>query len=701
MIKADKSGTALRSLITNMIDPTKEMAKAMEKYGLSMTDANGKVKPLNEVMEMLRTKLGGLDEATKSSVVSTIAGKEAMSGVLAILNASSEDYDKLSNAIKNADGTSKDMAETMNNTAQGQITLLKSKLEGLGIQIGEKLLPHVNAFVDKLSDLIDWFGNLDEGTQQAIVKFGLLTFATGGVMKVVGGFTSSLGSLVSGLGKFIGKAGATATATSGIASASGVASGGVGMLAKGVGLATKLFTPWGLAIAGVSAGAVVLGKALSEDVVPKVDLFATHLEKAVDGSVVGVTQISEATKIAVGAYEEMDNEVTKKLLEFQYNNTVITEEIATDMKTRFNEMGKTITDELDKDYQNNLTIMQEFFKDTSTLTEQERVDMQKLLKEHMENQKKETEQGLARINEIYDIASKEKRKLTKEEELEIEGIRKNMEKTAVESLSETEKESAIILGRIKDQDGRITAEMASEHVKQLNIMRGKAVDEATVEYEERIRLAEAIRKEGGEKAEETANKIIEEAERQRKETIAKADDLRKQGIDKLKESYSGLGREVSETTGNILSWWDKLWQNKYKVDFDNMYEGATSKPYGKPFATGGYVTESAVSRVNELGVELVQSKDGMLRALQGQYAYLQKGDKVINHQDTKNLIARSISSELDRRMASNVKDGDVYVTVSPSINIEGNADEKAINELKRYFDNVSKNILKQVNRSLA
>lgn len=138
-IKGSMAGTSLKTALANMASPTDNMAAVMNQYGISLTNADGSMKSLGEVIEVLRGSIGGLDEATQTAAASTLFGKEAMAGMLAIINASPADYDKLKVAISNADGAAAAMADTMQDNLQGQITILKSGLEGLGIAIYEHM----------------------------------------------------------------------------------------------------------------------------------------------------------------------------------------------------------------------------------------------------------------------------------------------------------------------------------------------------------------------------------------------------------------------------------------------------------------------------------------------------------------------------------------------------------------------------------
>ena len=201
MIKGSQAGMTLKNAIVNMSKPTKEMSAVMTKYGLSLTDSNGRMLSLREVMEQLRTKMGGLDKATQSAAMAQLFGKESLAGMLAIVNASPADYDKLVNSIDKCDGSAKKMADTMNNNVQGSFTLLKSAAEGLAISIYDKFKGPLKNAIDSLakgiSDLTTAFqqGNLDgilNNIAAAIVGIGT-AWATlkivNGVSAIVGVFT--------------------------------------------------------------------------------------------------------------------------------------------------------------------------------------------------------------------------------------------------------------------------------------------------------------------------------------------------------------------------------------------------------------------------------------------------------------------------------------------------------------------------------
>lgn len=156
-IKASQAGTSLRQMLSRMAKPTDEAQAAMDKLGVSLTDSAGNMKSLDTVMGDLRNGFKGLSKAEQTQLASSLAGQEAMSGLLAIVNASDGDFDKLKDSIYNCKDAAANMAAVAQDNLAGQITSLKSKAEGLGIafygSIQEPLKELASVGVKALEDL--------------------------------------------------------------------------------------------------------------------------------------------------------------------------------------------------------------------------------------------------------------------------------------------------------------------------------------------------------------------------------------------------------------------------------------------------------------------------------------------------------------------------------------------------------------------
>lgn len=243
-IKASVSGTALRTLFANMGEKIELTGQAFDKTTISTKNQDGSMRNLNDIIVDLRKSFQQMTEAEKTSNAEVISGKTGMAGLLAVMNATDEEFNSLRNNIINSTGATQKMADVMGNTTQGKVNAFKSKLEALGIQLADNLLPHINAILDKGMALIDWFSSLDEETQKTIISVGLFATASGGALKIIGGLTSGVGSVVKTLGSFKKALGDSISATSG-------ATKGIGILANGI---TKL----GIGVPQVAAALGVL-----------------------------------------------------------------------------------------------------------------------------------------------------------------------------------------------------------------------------------------------------------------------------------------------------------------------------------------------------------------------------------------------------------------------------------------------------------
>ena len=138
-IKGEQAGTSLRAMLTRIVKPTAEAEAAMSRIGLTVSNSDGSMRSLDEILRDLRTGFAGLSESERASTAASLAGQEAMSGMLALINASGEDYEKLSDSIYHAKGAAEEMAGVRMDNLKGDVTLLKSSAEGAGIAIYEGL----------------------------------------------------------------------------------------------------------------------------------------------------------------------------------------------------------------------------------------------------------------------------------------------------------------------------------------------------------------------------------------------------------------------------------------------------------------------------------------------------------------------------------------------------------------------------------
>ena len=267
-IKADMAGTSLRNMFTRMAKPTKESQAALDRLGLSLQDDEGNMYSFREIMDQLRKSFSeinmsaneydaeldkldqaledgtitqkkydssleelnkqafGVEGAEKARAAAMLGGTRAMSGLLAIANASTTDYQNLTMAIdgsseamaKLADGSvvplndalasgeeiletyngqAEAMAAIMNDNLKGDLTILKSDLSELAISLGELMMPLLRELVEKIKSVVDWLNSLSDEQKEHILKIAAIVAAVGPVLIIIGKLVTGIGSIIS------------------------------------------------------------------------------------------------------------------------------------------------------------------------------------------------------------------------------------------------------------------------------------------------------------------------------------------------------------------------------------------------------------------------------------------------------------------------------------------------------------------------
>lgn len=192
-IKAETAGTSLKTALSNMAKPTKQQAEYMNKYGISLTKTDGTMKTFGEVVENLRESLGGLSETEQVAAATAIFGKESFAGMLAIVNASTQDYEKLTKAVYDCEGAAKEMAEIKLDNLNGSITLAQSAFDALQVELGELLLPTLTQGIKAFTSITEKVTTFVRENPEAVKTIGKVAVALAGLK--IGGLVAKLGFL--------------------------------------------------------------------------------------------------------------------------------------------------------------------------------------------------------------------------------------------------------------------------------------------------------------------------------------------------------------------------------------------------------------------------------------------------------------------------------------------------------------------------
>lgn len=171
-------------------------------YNKALQNEDGSMKSLKETMDFLRETMGGMTEAEQTQAATAIFGKEAMSGMLAIINASDADYQNLISNIEDADGAAEEMAETMQDNLLGQLTELKSALEELAIAFGKILMPYIRKIVTTIQDFVKKLNGMSEAQKKIIATIALIVAAIGPLLITIGKIATGISAITGAMSKF-------------------------------------------------------------------------------------------------------------------------------------------------------------------------------------------------------------------------------------------------------------------------------------------------------------------------------------------------------------------------------------------------------------------------------------------------------------------------------------------------------------------
>lgn len=187
--------TTANETLTQLQEGTTENVRL---YNKALQNEDGSMKSLKETMDFLREAMGNMSEAEQTQAATAIFGKEAMSGMLAIINASDADYEKLIKNIDNCDGAAENMAETMQDNLSGQITALQSALQELAIAFGEILMPYIRKAVSVIQDFVKNLNGMSEGQKKIVATIALIVAAIGPLLIMIGKVATGI-SAIAGL----------------------------------------------------------------------------------------------------------------------------------------------------------------------------------------------------------------------------------------------------------------------------------------------------------------------------------------------------------------------------------------------------------------------------------------------------------------------------------------------------------------------
>ncbi|MCH1641814.1 phage tail tape measure protein [Paenibacillus timonensis] len=185
-IKGEMAGTQLRAILLALSSPTKEAAYYMQQLGVSISDSAGNIRPLSEIIGQLQSAFTRLTQAQQADVAATLAGREAASGFITLINEGQGAFDVYTRSLQNAGGTAEEVAGTQMDTLNGAINEMQSALEGAGIAVGDTFAPAVRGVAEEVTKLLAGFNSMNPELRTMITVFATVTpLVAGGAVAVI------------------------------------------------------------------------------------------------------------------------------------------------------------------------------------------------------------------------------------------------------------------------------------------------------------------------------------------------------------------------------------------------------------------------------------------------------------------------------------------------------------------------------------
>ncbi len=627
-IKGEQAGTTLRGALVSLASPKGPATDAMKAIGMSAFDASGKMLPFKEVVDRLNESTKNLTQEKKADAIATIFGREALSGMLVLMEAGPAKIDELTKSFEGSDGAAKAMAKTMLDNTKGSMEAMKGSVETAAIKLSTVLAPSIIKVAKEVTELANKFSELSPETQETIVKSLALAAALGPIVLITGKVVTAGSAIVGVMGSISGAMGAASVAAAG----TGTAVGGLG---TGAAAAALLMNPITLGVLGFGAAAVGVGVALNQEVIPNVDLFGSS--------------VSDATKKSVSAYMDLDKKVGVSLLSFQANNTTITKDIAADMVGTFEKMGTDIKVGRDKHYEEDLANLTKFYVDQGTLNSTEAQNTLAKMKEAHALNNLVTDQGLKQIAEIVAKAAAANRSATQAELDEIAAIKARMQTEAIGALSASLEEQDVILERARIQARNITTQQASEVISASAKQRDETIKQANAQYQGVVDSIARQRAEGVPISEDEANKMIAQAERKRKLSISKAQEMHIAVVDELGKQNKDVLDMLDESDGHVKKWWEKL---------GDWFAGNPIRPViltpsvkeGGSHSGGGTLPKNASGTNNFVGGLTTMNERGY------EVYNLPGGSRIYNHEASEDMVLKT-AQEVAKGVLGNGRGG--------------------------------------------
>ena len=574
-IGGEKAGTALRGALTRLLKPSKQNIAGFEKLGISVDEFKNGTLTLPDMLNKIKQNTEGWTDAQRTSAIALAFGTESQSAMNVLVGKGGDALKGLTKETYNANGATKEIAKSMNDLPANKAARFKESLNVLAITVGEKLLPAFTPLLEKATQMINKFSEMDDATQKNIIKWGLMAAAAGPALKlfgtgvtVIGKTQTAIGKLTGGLVELTAKAAekkamasfATSVTTAGTASASAAGASGV------AGLGTAIA---GLAVpAAIGVGAIgAIGLALYAG-------KKAYDEHQLSGARWG-TKVTESQDKVIGKSSELREKGVQYMNEYQDGVNANAEKI----KKANKGIQDAIEGTLEKEEKRREKITKLSFLDEETKAWYEQVIAAQ--KKVDEKTAETVKAQIDKINGIYKNASDNNRQLSDQEMQYIRSSYANLSDDQLKAAGFTKSQRLAIETAYQDDLSKLSEKEVSTRIKTLE----KALDKEKASYDKQRKEIES------------------------NETLSSS--VRKRLLDNLKENYkkntgemiTALGNLTEKSGSSLDSVWFKWEKYGYNVEEVTALVSSSVKDATKDLSLFAKGTSDADMQWNALSLD--------------------------------------------------------------------------------------------------
>lgn len=574
-IGGEKAGTALRGALTRLLKPSKQNIAGFEKLGISVDEFKNGTLTLPDMLNKIKQNTEGWTDAQRTSAIALAFGTESQSAMNVLVGQGGDALKGLTKETYNANGATKEIAKSMNDLPANKVARFKESLNVLAITAGEKLLPVFTPILEKATQLINKFSELDDETQQNILKWGLMAAAAGPTLKlfgtgatVIGKTQSAVGKLTGGIVDLAAKAAekkaiagfSTTVASVGTASATAAGTSGVaGLGASIAGLAGPIGI--GLVALGAVAGAVVVGKKAYDDYQLSGARWGTKVTESQDKVITKSNELKEKGVQYMNEYQDGVNANAEKI------------------KKANKGIQDAIEGTLEKEEKRREKITKLSFLDEETKAWYEQVIAAQ--KKVDEKTAETVKAQIDKINGIYKNASDNNRQLSDQEMQYIRSSYAKLSDDQLKAAGFTKSQRLAIETAYQDDLSKLSEKEVSTRIKTLE----KALDKEKASYDKQRKEIES------------------------NETLSSS--VRKRLLDNLKENYkkntgemiTALGNLTEKSGSSLDSVWFKWEKYGYNVEEVTALVSSSVKDATKDLSLFAKGTSDADMQWNALSLD--------------------------------------------------------------------------------------------------